>query len=190
MPSDYEWAIFAHIVGVFALSGAAVAQVLALAMMRRSATVLEVRLWASFASLVDKIFPVAAILLLVSGLYLVVEVEAAEWGDGWMNVSLITLLALAILGPLLVSRKISAIQNSIGEAPEGPVPDSMRVQLDDPVLFGAEHAMTLLIVAIIYNMTTKPGDAQAGIVIVLAIVIGVLSSIPMAMRQQRAIENR
>lgn len=187
MPSNYEWGLFAHLIGVFGMSGGAVAIVLTLAMMRRAATVGEIRVWASFGSLLEKIFPVASIILLGSGIYMVEEVDW-PWGDGWINVSLVALIALMVLGPTINGRKVSAIEKAAEAAPDGPVPESMRVQLDDPVLFGSVHAMTLVVLGIIYNMTTKPGDAQAGIVIVMAIVIGVLSAIPMAMRQQRAIE--
>jgi hypothetical protein len=187
MPSNYEWGLFAHLVGVFGMSGGAVAIVLALAMMRRAKTLAEVRVWASFGSLLEKIFPVASLLLLGSGIFMVEDGEW-PWGDGWINVSLVALIALMVLGPAINGRKVAAIEKAAEAAPDGPVPEGMRVQLDDPVLFGSVHAMTLVVLGIIYNMTTKPGDAQAGIVIVVAIVVGVFSAIQMAMRQQRAIE--
>ena len=187
MPDSYELALFIHFLGVFAMAGAATTFVLLLAMLRRSKNVQEVRLWSGLAAKVDKLFPAAVVVLLLSGVFLVGD-KNLEWGDGWINVSLITLIAMAIVGVLINTRKINAIERAANAAPDGALPQVLAAQISDPVLFGATHALTLAVIAIIWNMTVKPGDAQAGSVIVLAIALGALSALPMAMKQQSVLE--
>ncbi len=187
MPNSYELALFIHILGVFAVAGALTTFVLIIAMMRRAKDVQEVRLWGGIAAKVEKLFPVAVIALLLSGVFLVEDV-GFEWSTGWINVSLITLLAHAVVGPLINTRKINAIEKSANAAPDGALPQVLAAQISDPVLFGTTHALALSVLAIIWNMTTKPGGAQAGIVIVFAIALGALSALPMAMKQQSVLE--
>ena len=93
-----------------------------------------------------------------------------------------------IIGVLINSRKINAIEKSANAATDGPLPQVLAAQISDPVLFGTTHAITLAVIAIIWNMTVKPGDAQAGIVIVFSIALGALSALPMAMKQQSVLE--
>lgn len=169
------------------MAGAATSFALVLAMMRRSKNVQEVRLWSGLAAKVDKIFPAAVIVLLLSGVFIVEDV-GFEWSSGWINVSLITLIAMALVGALINSRKTNAIEKSANAASDGELPQVLAAQISDPVLFGTTHALTLGVIAIIWNMTTKPGDAQAGMVIVIAIALGALSALPMAMKQQSVLE--
>lgn len=187
MPESYEFALFLHLLGVVAMAGASTAFILVLAMMRRSKTVEEVRQWATAGFVVDKVFPGAVILLLVTGIWLVEDI-GYEFGDGWINVSMITLILMAIAGGAINTRKIGAIKRAADSASPGALPQVLAAQITDPVLFGTTHALTLGVLAIIWNMTTKPGDAQAGIVVVLAVLVGILSAAPMAMRQQAVLE--
>jgi uncharacterized membrane protein len=189
MPDSYEWGLFLHLLGVFLVSGGAVSFILILAMMRRSQTVQEVRVWANLAAIVERLFPVSTVVLLVTGIWLVTDGDWS-WGDGWINVSFIGLILIALVGLLVNTRKVVAIDRAAADAPDGPIPQVLAAQITDPVLFATTHALTLGVLAIIWNMTTKPGDAQAGIVFVVAIVIGAASAAPMVQRQQAILERR
>ncbi|MEX2226979.1 MAG: DUF2269 family protein [Dehalococcoidia bacterium] len=189
MPESYEWALFFHLLGVFLISGAAVSSVLVLAFMRRSRNVQELRLWANLAVIVDRIFPLAIIVLIVAGIWLV-EDRDWSWGDGWINVSLIGLILMTVFGFLVITRKLVAIDTAAGDAPDGAIPQVLAAQIHDPVLFGGTHALTMGVLAIMWNMTTKPGDAQAGIVLLAAIIIGAASAYPMVQRQQAIMEGK
>ena len=183
MPSGYDFALFVHILGVFAIAGAAVTELVCMSMARRATSVQEVRTWSAAGSVIEKVFPVAAIVLLASGGYMVGK--RWEWGDGWINVSTIALIAGAIAGYAINGRRMDAMADAARSARDGAVPRELGARTHDPVIFGTGHALTLMLLAIIWNMTTKPGDAQAGIVVVIAIVIGAASAYPMLARQQR-----
>jgi len=189
MPESYEWALFFHLIGVFLISGAALASTLVFAFMRRSRNVQEVRMWANLAVIVDRIFPFAVAILIIAGIWLVEEGNLS-WGDGWINVSLIGLILMTVFGFLVITRKLVAIDTASADAPDGSIPQVLDVQIHDPVLFAGTHALTLGVLAIIWNMTTKPGDAQAGIVLVIAWIIGAASAYPMIQRQQAILEGK
>jgi uncharacterized membrane protein len=171
------------------MASAATAFIMVLAMMRRSKTVEEVRQWATAGFIIDKVFPVAVVVLFVTGIWLVEDV-GYEYGNGWINVSMITLILMAIAGGAINTRKIGAIKRAADAASPGVIPQVLAAQITDPVLFGTTHALTLGVLAIIWNMTTKPGDAQAGIVVALAVLVGILSAAPMVMRQQAVLEGK
>jgi uncharacterized membrane protein len=179
--------LFFHILGVFGIAGAATAFLVVISAMRRAKTVQEVRLLATFGAIIDKLFPVAAIILLVSGAY---EVNAAnfDFGDGWVNFSATALIVGSIVGYLVNGRRSEALRKAANAAPEGPVPQALSARIHDPWVFGTTHALTLMVLAIIWNMTTKPGDAEAAIVIILAVVIGAGSAMPMVSRRQAILE--
>ncbi len=58
----------------------------------------------------------------------------------------------------------------------------MRGGAADPVLWGTLDAFALALVAVVWDMTTKPSDAQAGTVVLFGFVVGAASALPMAAR--------
>jgi len=183
MPTGYDFALFLHLLAVFALGGAAVTEIICLSMARRAGTVQEVRIWASAGSIIEKIFPVAAVVLLLSGGYMTDKLW--EWGDGWINVSAIALILGSIAGFAINGRRVDGIIAAANGARDGAVPADLAARTHDPILFGCAHALMLMTLGIIWNMSTKPGDAQSGIVIVIAVLLGAASAYPMVARQQR-----
>ncbi|MHB8516027.1 MAG: hypothetical protein ACYC9X_11060 [Dehalococcoidia bacterium] len=188
MPDAYHFALFLHLIGVFAIAGAVTTELVCLSMMRRARTAQELRPWTDVGNIIEKVFPVAAFVLLLSGAYMVSKHSTLGWDLGWINVSATALIVGAVADFLLNGRRIGAIQAAAQAAADGPVSPSLAAQVHDPVLFGTAHALTLMLLAIIWNMTTKPGDAQAGIVIVLAVLIGAGSAMPMVARRRAILE--
>lgn len=180
MADAYEVALFLHIVGVFGIAGAVVSFWIAMSVLRRIGTVQEMRSWTVLAVWSDRGFPVSALLVLVAGAYMVEDVWS--WGDGWINTSLIALVVMGALGGMLMTPRVRKIHEAADAAADGAVPESVRGLVNDPVLWATLHAFTLGLVAVIWNMTTKPGDAQAGIIILLGFVLGAASALPMFSR--------
>jgi len=189
MPGSYEWGLFLHLVSVVGLVSSTAVLVFAISMMRRERTVAGLRPWARGASVADAISGVAAVGLALTGIWLVEDVDF-DWGSGWINVSLIALILVSIAAVTFVTRKLRAISRAIDETPDGAIPQVLAAQITDPVLFAVAHTIATVTLGIIWNMTTKPGDAQAGIVIVIAALVGVASAIPMAQRQQSILEGK
>jgi len=183
MPHGWELGIFIHILGVFAMAGAATTVLLVFSMMRRATTVQEVRVLARLGSLIEKVFPVAAVVLLLSGGYMVNEFDL-HWSSGWINLSALALIIATAIGGLVNGPRMTAIHKAADAAPDGPVPANLSGMLNDPILFGSVHALSLVLLAIIWNMTTKPSGIQAFLAIVLLAAIGAGSAYPLYQRQQ------
>lgn len=82
----YTLALFVHVLGALALGAANALLLVGLTRARRVSTVEELRLWSRLAEGTGRMFPLAALLLLVPGVYLVVA--AWGWGTPWLDVSL------------------------------------------------------------------------------------------------------
>ena len=180
MPDGYEFAMFLHIIGVFGIAGAAASFWIAMSVLRRIGTVREMRSWATLAVWSDRAFPISSVLVLLAGAYMTEDIWS--WGDGWINTSLIALVVMGVGGALLMTPRIGAIQKAAAAEPDGAVSPELRRLVNDPVLWTTLHAFTLGLLAVVWNMTTKPGDAQAGIVIVLWFGLGAASA-PMMLRR-------
>lgn len=186
MPDSVEVAVFLHILGVFGVAGASTTFILVLSMIRRAKTVQEVHLWSNMGTLAEHAYPFAALALFLTGAWLVNDADYS-WGDGWVNTSFIA-LALMVVAMLKISTlKMNAIHHAALESPDGPIPPSLAALTGDPVLLAVTHVITVGQLGVAWNMTTKPGDAEAGIVILLAALVGLLSVAP-TIRRQRAAE--
>jgi hypothetical protein len=108
-----------------------------------------------------------------------------DWGTGWIIWSLIAVVVAVLAGYFILTPRMQAIGQAAGPAPDGPVPASVTEKLSDPVIFAVMHGNLLTAVAIIWNMTTKPGGVGAFLAIVILAGIGVASAYPMYQRQQR-----
>ena len=182
MPDNYYIALFLHIVGVFGVAGAAVSFWIAMSVLRRLGTIGEMRSWVTMARLTDRAFPIAAALVIAAGIFMVED--RWTWDAGWMNTSLIALVVMGAGGGLLMTPRVVRICAAVSAAPDGPVTDEIRRLVNDPILWATLHAFTLGLFAIIWNMTTKPGDSQAGTVVLLAFVFGALTAVPRFMRER------
>jgi len=186
MPDAALFATFIHLLGVVGVAGSSTTFILVLSLMRRARDTRDVRLWSGLGTFAESAFPFATLVLLISGGYLV-QKESYSWRDGWISFSAIALVLMAVAALKINTLKMNAIHHAAEEAPDGAVPPVLAAQAADPVLFAVTHAITTAQLGIIWNMTTKPGDLQAGVAIVLAALIGAASAAPMVARQRRLI---
>lgn len=178
MPDNWEIAIFVHVVGVFALGGATAVSFSTYAMMRSAQTVQEVRVWASLGRVLSQyfVFPITALVLILSGAYLVEELNYA-WSEGWIGFSAIAVVGASVVGAMVITPRMKAIGMAAGPAPEGAVPEGITRLLKDPILFGAMHANAMTAIAIVWNMAVRPEDAQALLVILSLAGLGAATGV-------------
>src|SRR5215210_2389988 len=108
MMNGVQLAIGFHVIGTIALFVGLVLTILCMIGIRRSRSVQHLRKWVGLATKVDKLLPLGAILLLLSGLYLVFTGDG--WGTGWVNVSLAALVLLIPLVPSMIVFRFVAIR--------------------------------------------------------------------------------
>jgi uncharacterized membrane protein len=183
MPDGLHIGLFIHLSAVFVAAGTSTTFILVLSMMRRARTVQDIRTFSTLGGLAEHVFPLATLILLLSGAYLV-DKAGASWGDGWANTSAIALVLMAVGALKINTLKMNQIHHTAEDAHDGPVPRELAAMVADPLLFAVTHAITIGMLGIIWNMTTKPGDAEAGIVIVISALVGAGSAIPMISRRR------
>jgi hypothetical protein len=186
MPEGYEFGLFIHLLGVFALGAATGTSFATFSMMRRAKTVQEVRVWGGLGRIMSQyhVAPAAALVLILSGAYLVSEFDL-EWTDGWIGFSTIAVIAAVAVGYVLITPRMKEIGSTAGPAADGPVPASITDRLADPILFGAIHGNLMISLAIIWNMTTKPGAFGALAALVILASLGWAAAYPLYQRQQQ-----
>lgn len=173
MPEGWEIGLFVHFIGLFALGCGIAVEFTAFVMMRRSASVQELRVWAELGRIVVKVpIPaVASLILLLSGGYLVSEFDI-EWSEGWILFSLLALIVAGGFGGAVITPRLRAVVGAAGPAADGAVPHDITGMLRDPVLLGAIAVNNLLTLGIVWNMVTKPGTAGALITLLVLGGIG------------------
>ena len=183
MTHAQEIGLFIHLAAVFVAAGTSTTFILVLSMMRRARTVQDVRTFSTLGGLAEHAFPFATLVLLISGGYLVNKFDFS-WGDGWINTSAIALVLMAVGALKINTLKMNAIHHAAEDLPDGPVPRELAAMVADPLLFAVTHAITVGMIGIIWNMTARPGDAEAGIVILLSALVGAGSAVPMISRRR------
>jgi hypothetical protein len=162
-------ALFFHICGVLGLFGAALAETTSLLMLKRTSTVTVGRAWASLNKPLEAVFPISAVLLIVTGLYMLHESDEFKTAtQPWAMTVLALLVVLSIVGAGFNSQRTKAIRLGLNEALEGSLPVDLEAQIHDPVLLTSILSMTSAILGAVMLMTIKPSSAVTCIVIAAA----------------------
>jgi len=88
-------------------------------------------------------------------------------------VTLVSLLLMIALVAGLIGPRMRAIGLATREASEGLLPSQLSAHIHDPVLFTVLLIQAVLLLGIVFLMTTKPELASSIIVMVVALVLGV-----------------
>jgi hypothetical protein len=173
---DYNIALFLHLVGMAGLFAAIGVEMAGLQFARRAGDVAGVRSSIAPPAVVGPAIPVFAVIILVSGGYMVEDVW--DWDIAWIYISLAVFLVLLAAGALVNSRRVKAIAIAAGQSPDGPVSPELREKLDAPVLETSERTMLLATVGIVWLMTVKPEPAAALLAMAIFVVAGLALSVP------------
>jgi hypothetical protein len=181
---EYEIALFVHFVGLAGLFAGIGVEVAMLHFAQRSSDVQSVRTLIAVGEPAGKMIPAFALLILLSGIYMVEDVW--DWEKAWISMSLLAFLVLLAMGPLINGRRMKAIRTAAERSPDGPVPKELRSLLDDPVLTTSERTMLLAAIGLVYLMTTKPDAGGTIIALLVFIGLGLILSAPAWLGRQPA----
>jgi hypothetical protein len=174
----YSITLFVHVITAIANFFGNGTLLLCMAALRRAKRVEQVRTIAALTAITNLIFPISIILLIATGLLLAV----IAWGvQAWDGVALISFVLIVLpLGAIVVGRRIGAIVKMAQEAPDGPLPVALDAHIHDPVLGTAVQTITALLLGIVFLMTNKPAVISSILVIVIAVLLGLSSGLPLA----------
>ncbi len=173
--SLYTIALFVHVSGAIGFLLGIGTWVLGLVALRRAQRGEQVRALAALVALSDPVAVISILLLLAAGLYMALAV----WGlqTGWIDVVLGSFVLMAPMSAVVIEKRIHTITTIAREAPDGPLPEALDARIHDPVLGIALFTLAALLLGIVFLMTTKPSLAGSILVMVVALVLGLASSL-------------
>lgn len=179
----YQVALFIHIVGIMCLMGGHTLLHVGLGRMRRAQTVEQVREWTTILAGLDRFMPPITLAILLAGIYM----AFTNWGwtTAWIDVSLTLFVVMMILGPVLLGRRFAALHKAAQASPSGAIPQALARQMRDRGLWTIENTFTCLLLAILFAMTIKPNLVGTLIVVGVALIVGLLSTLRMRHAPQR-----
>jgi hypothetical protein len=171
----FGFVLFLHIiVAIIAFMMAAIVHA-GLPALARARDVREMRSWAAILGRLEPFFPIAALLLLILGAWLIhLSKGRIEWSDGWLLTSLITLIVVEGIAGAKLAPKARATVKAVEEAADGPVPDSLKQAVVEPWIWYPSHVATFGFAAVVFLMSARPIGAWAVVIVIVGVAIGLI----------------
>lgn len=170
----FGFVLFLHILtAIVAFMMAAIVHA-GLPALARAKDVREMRSWAAILRRLEPLFPIAAVLLLGFGAWLV-HLSAGEikFSDGWLLTGLIALVVIEGLAGAKLAPKAKLAVRLVEEAADGAVPDAVRQAALEPWIWYPTHIATFGFGAVVYLMAARPSGAWSPIIAIVGVLIGV-----------------
>ena len=169
----FGFVLFLHIlIAIVAFMMAAIVHA-GLPALARAQDVREMRAWAAILHRLEPLFPVAALLLLGFGAWLVhLSDGEITFSDGWLLTSLITLVVVEAIAGIKLSPKAKAAVKAVEEAADGPVPNSVRQTALEPWIWYPSHVATFGFAAVVFLMAARPSGVWSVIIVIVGVLIG------------------
>jgi Zn-dependent protease with chaperone function len=183
--NGYTLVKFLHVSGAIGYFAAMGVLLFGLAALRRARRVEHVRVLADLVRRLTPLFVSSILLLLAAGLSMTFTTWSLQ--TGWIAVALVSLLLIVPFAIATVQPRLRVIAQLAREAPDGPLPAALFARTHDPVLVATPLTSSALLLGIVFLMTNKPALPEALLVMAIALVLGLASSVLIA-RPLRAIE--
>lgn len=167
----YDIGLFIHVLSVAGLFFGMGLEVLHVTMLRRAQTVGQVQQLDPVESVLKRLMPTVTVLIAASGIFMLIK--GWSWSAHWAEVALVSLILAAGLGTAVLANRSQKIAEAAHGAPPGPLPESLRAQIMDPVLYTASWVLPGMGAGILYLMTNKPETVESIVAMVVAIALGV-----------------
>jgi uncharacterized membrane protein len=166
--------LFAHIVGVLALFAGLTVEWLCLNSVRRSTTRAEALPWVRLNTALRRVYGVGFALIVLSGFYL--GGRMGVLGQSWMLGSYGALLLMGILGGPVVRRRVRVLGQAAEDSSDRALA-ALRAAASASLLDISLRARVALGLAVVYLMVGKPAVVESQLVIGLALVLAIVTSL-------------
>jgi hypothetical protein len=166
----YTIVLFLHISSAIGVCIGISVLLLGVALLRRAQRVEQVRSTLAFATTAFPIAGFSMLLLLAAGFYL--ALSAWSLRTSWIAVTLVSLVLMIALGAGLIGPRMRSIVMATREAADGSLTSQLSARIHDPILFTVLLIQAIMLLGIVFLMTTKPELASSIIVMVVALVLG------------------
>jgi hypothetical protein len=179
----YDVVLFLHIMAaIFGFGVAAVAHT-ALFRLRAATEVRQVRDQLPVLEKSGPLFPIAGILLLALGAWLIQLSPSGDkfsYSDGWVLTGIVSLVIVEGVGGAVIGRRVKALVEKFGAAVDGPLDAEARSRLTDRPIWVAAHFNTAVIAAVVLIMVTKPSGVASVVTVAIGALVGIVSALPFA----------
>jgi len=170
--NTYHVVLYLHVLSLLVGFSAGIIVTVCLFRLRAAETLEAAAPWGQLVGEAEKAFPVAIVCLFVTGAYMTSDVWT--WDTPWVTTGIVGLAILALQGPLVAGRRGAAAKRALLANGPGPLGAGARRLARDPALWAADLSNEALVLAIIWNMTQKPGWGGAIAALAVAYAVGVL----------------
>lgn len=150
----YHVALFAHIIGAIVIVGMGFFMPIIIGGARRAQTVSSLTDWLRVMQKIGKMGAPAAILVLLTGLYM--GWSQFSFTDGWLAVSLVLFVIAGGIAGGVLDPMVGKALAAVADTPDGPVTEDLRTLANPPKMHNAEALLFGIDLAIIFLMTNKP----------------------------------
>lgn len=166
----YHVVLYLHLLSLFIGIGAGSVLLTCLFQLKAARTVEQAVPWGIVSGKVARLFPVAILGLFLTGAYMTHKFWT--WGTPWIVIAIIGLVVLGAQGGGIAERTAKRLQAAMMANGPGPLgPEARRMTLH-PGLWVVEISNLCIVLAIVWNMTEKPGWAGAIVSVVIAYAVG------------------
>jgi hypothetical protein len=180
--SLYTLLLFIHISGAVCLFIGMGIWLFGITAIARATRVEPIRTLADLLLMVRLVVPISALLVIVAG----VAMTWIAWGfqTGWVVVALGNLAIIGPIGTWVVDPKVRAIAKLAHVLPDGSLPPTLGERAHDRVLRTAIHMLVAMLFGIVFLMTIKSSLVGGLAVMVVAALVGLVSSAPFLLASQ------
>jgi hypothetical protein len=174
--SIYNIVLFVHIIGAIGYFLGIGTWLFILVGLWRAQRVEQMRALIHLNDLSGPFSGISALLLLAAGLYMAFTAWSMQ--AGWILVALISLILIVPTTAVLIAPRRSALVKQLArETPDGAISEALKQRIHDPVLITVVQTVAALLLGIVFLMTTKPALLGSLIVMAVALVLGLASSV-------------
>lgn len=169
--SWFHFALFLHIAGVLALFGALAVEMTGTVMLRRADTAGQVGDVGRVMSRLEQVFSMSGALIFLSGLYMSIVRIQHHQSIGWVIVSLVLFIIMAIFGSVSGKRTGHALKDRLRASEGRFTPELQAVARRNPAQANAVFG-PFAVLGITVLMIYKPSVLVAIVVLVVTVLIG------------------
>lgn len=178
--SIFSIALFLHIVGALGVSVALGLEWIGLSQIRKTTVPDEIRAILRVVKSTTRIGFVSMLSTVITGFYMVLA------GVGWVPWILVVIGALILamaIARALTAPRMAAIGRALATE-KGSVSQNFHKLLNDPILSVSVQTRVAIVLGIIFLKIATPGFGEALLTIGAAIVLGLVSALPILRRVQ------
>lgn len=165
--------LFLHLCGVALLFIMISMEMVALCGAPRASGVAQLRA-ATFATpAIEKIAPIATVLIAGTGLWMVAINDFLDFGAAWVIAAIVATAVLSVAGPAVQGKRLSTLRDAAAAAPDGPVPAALASLARDRVMHLTAWASCGASIGFLYLMVERPGALGSILTFVVTPVAGI-----------------